>query len=426
MDIKSTLLDEKITQCGETLLRLTTLPPKVKRDLQDILNYSPDDQPRNIEQSINLITLYDKAVKIITSNPTTSANDAPVVGNNKQLRQLSSNLQQLIEKLDFSGDIGDQLSDIKVKASLDNEAKQVIEHTLETLQLVVSGTIAERKTSVKFLEQVNTSLSCALGNYQQTSNQAEDELSQRQGINRELGGLISSTQSEVSNASDLGQLQKSIAPLLSQISDLSKKLEQASQREASMLEQLKHNNSQVTALLTSTQDYRKRYEDQQHKAMLDPLTKIYNRFAFSEKLESAFGRWIKNQDNLRLALLDPDNFSVINEKFGNSAGDKALKIIAKAIAQETKKHGTLARFSGDKFILMFLSQDCSHNKELTSRIQKKVSSLPFKFRDQNIRVTLSVLSDSFKESDTPDDVLGRLELGIKQLKVGSANQLIWL
>ena len=241
-----------------------------------------------------------------------------------------------------------------------------------------------------------------------------------------MGGLISSTQSEVSNASDLGQLQKSIAPLLSQISDLSKKLEQASQREASMLEQLKHNNSQVTALLTSTQDYRKRYEDQQHKAMLDPLTKIYNRFAFSEKLESAFGRWIKNQDNLRLALLDPDNFSVINEKFGNSAGDKALKIIAKAIAQETKKHGTLARFSGDKFILMFLSQDCSHNKELTSRIQKKVSSLPFKFRDQNIRVTLSVLSDSFKESDTPDDVLGRLELGIKQLKVGSANQLIWL
>lgn len=314
MDIKSTLLDEKITQCGETLLRLTTLPPKVKRDLQDILNYSPDDQSRNIEQSINLITLYDKAVKIITSNPTTSANDAPAVGNNKQLRQLSSNLQQLIEKLDFSGDIGDQLSDIKVKASLDNEAKQVIEHTLETLQLVVSGTIAERKTSVKFLEQVNTSLSCALGNYQQTSNQAEDELSQRQGINRELGGLISSTQSEVSNASDLGQLQKSIAPLLAQISDLSKKLEQASQREASMLEQLKHNNSQVTALLSSSQDYRKRYEDQQHKAMLDPLTKIYNRFAFSEKLESAFGRWIKNQDNLRLALLDPDNFSIINIK----------------------------------------------------------------------------------------------------------------
>ncbi|CAH0538933.1 diguanylate cyclase domain-containing protein [Vibrio marisflavi] len=426
MDIKSTLLDEKITQCGETLLRLTSLPPKIRRDLQDILIYSPANQPRNLEQSINLVTLYDKAVKIFSTNPTAAPSDTLHVDNKKRFQQLSKELQLLIDKLDFSGDIGDQLSDIKTKLSLENDSHQVVDHTVDTLQLVVDGTIAERKTSLQFLEQVNTSLASTLGNYQSTSVKTEEELNQRQGIHKEIGGLVAATQEEVANTNSLPELRESISPLLAQLSDLSKKLEQASQREAALLDQVKLSNSQVTALLDTAQDYRKRYEDQQHKALLDPLTKIYNRNAFTDKLEAAFGRWIKIQDNLRLALLDPDNFSVINEKFGNSAGDKALKIIAKTIEKEANNHGTIARFSGDKFILLFLNQDNEHNKKLATRIQKKVGSLPFKFRDQNIRVTLSVLSDNFKDADTPDDVLGRLELGIKQLKVGSANQLIWL
>ncbi|MCL9782788.1 diguanylate cyclase [Vibrio sp. S4M6] len=426
MDIKSTLLDEKITQCGETLLRMNSLPPKLKRDLQDILNYAAKDGARNIEQSINLVTLYDKAVKILTTNPSLHTSPTHQSEHAKLHQILSGELQQVIDKLDFSGDIGDRLSDIRAKIELDSDSELVIQHTLETLQLVIDGTVAERKSSFQFLEQVNTALTTALSTSQQTSNQAEDELHQRQGINKELNGLVSSTQSEISNAKSLSQLQKNVEPLLAQISDLSKQLEEATTREAAMLEEMKLNNSQMGSLLESTQDYRKRYEDQQHKALLDPLTQLYNRNAFTDKLEVAFSRWIKAQDHLRIAILDPDNFGAINEKFGNSAGDKALRIVAKTIAKETDQQATLARFSGDQFILMFLHQDNEHNKKLIAKIQKKVSLLPFKFRDQNIRITLSALSDCFKDSDTPDDVLGRLELGIKQLKVGSGNQLIWL
>lgn len=57
-----------------------------------------------------------------------------------------------------------------------------------------------------------------------------------------------------------------------------------------------------------TQDYRRRLEDQAQRMLLDPLTKVYNRAAFGDRLELEYRRWIRAQHSLRVVILDVDGF----------------------------------------------------------------------------------------------------------------------
>ncbi|MGF1739552.1 GGDEF domain-containing protein [Vibrio profundum] len=420
-----TVLEQKIAHCGETLLKLPSLPPAVRQDLQHLLNDTLTTGEEHVEHSINLISIYEKSIKIINANSHNLLYQDPAPQPNPQLKQLSRQLQLLIQKLDFADEVGNKLVEVRRKILLDSNHSELIKHTLETLQLVIDGTIAERQSSHQFLDQINASFFDAIKVYQDSTQQVEQDMSEKHGITKELSGLSSAAITETNNARNLVALKRSITPLLSQIAQLSGSLQHAEQRENNMLNKLKYTNEQMTELIEETHDYRKRFEEQRHKAQLDPLTKVYNRSAFSESLESAFTHWQTEQGTLQLVLLDIDQFTTINERFGNSAGDKALKIIAQTIGKETRKKGYAARMYGDKFIVMFTEQEKSYNQKLIARVQKKVSGLPFSFRQQNITITVSVCADAFQSDDTPDDVLSRLDKGMAKLKRNGIEQFHW-
>ncbi len=188
---------------------------------------------------------------------------------------------------------------------------------------------------------------------------------------------------------------------------------------------MEYNNNQVEAMFELTQDYRRRLEDQAQRMLLDPLTKTYNRTAFNDRLEIEYRRWIRNQHNLRIILLDIDKFKAINDSFGYSAGDKALKIIARTIQKELLDTDTVARFSGEEFILLLPERDDKECYKVVQNIQRNVSKLPFKFRDHSITITLSASSTQFKNSDTPEEVLERLNLRLNEAKHMGPNQIVW-
>ena len=186
-----------------------------------------------------------------------------------------------------------------------------------------------------------------------------------------------------------------------------------------------YGKSQLEALFEVTQDYRRRLEDQAQRVLLDPLTKVYNRTAFNDRLELEYRRWIRSQNNLRIILLDIDGFKAINDSFGYTAGDKALKIIARTIKKELSDTDTVARFSGEEFIVLMPDSSDNDCFNTIQSIQSKVAKLPFKFREQNLVITMSASSTGFKESDTPEEVLERLNRVLNEAKTIGPNQLVW-
>ncbi|MGF1754865.1 diguanylate cyclase [Vibrio makurazakiensis] len=425
MDKQNGYLDDSIKHSGETLQRITGLPAQLKRDLRNLLSFSECNGSQKVDHAMKLLSIYERAIKIMATNSRSNFSDSEYSPEQELLASLATELQHLITELDFEGESGEILIDIRAKLLLGVSTQALFELTLQVLKLVIEGTNLERKTSEQFIEQLNASLSSSIKTADQNTDQSQSYLEHRQGLNSELNELVTKSQISVKNAKEINSLKDTINPLLSQIASLSERLRHSEEKELALVERMNYGKGQLDSLFEVTQDYRRRLEDQAQRMLLDPLTKVYNRTAFTDRLELEYRRWIRSQHALRVVLLDIDNFKAINDSFGYTAGDKALKIIARTITKEVGGTDTVARFSGEEFVLLLPEQNDDYCHQVISNIQEQVSRLPFKFRDQQITITLCAASTQFKESDTPEEVLERLNRTLNKAKKLGKNQLVW-
>lgn len=418
-------LDTQVKQSGETLLRITGLPAKLKRDLRDLLSYSHGTSLSHSEHITKLLSVYERALKVVTANPEATVEEFHNSAEKELLARLSNELQHLITELDFEGEYGERLLDIRAKLLLGLNTHSLLEITLQTLRLVVEGTKFERKTSEQFVDTVNQTLSHHLANSGHNLDQTQSYFQQRVATNREIQQIVQQSHRTVSSASTLEGLQMNISPLLEKIAQLSERLQLTEEREQALIERVSHSRSQIESLYEVSQDYRRRLELQAQKMQRDPLTKALNRNALLERLDIEYRKWIRHQNLLRVVLLDIDNFKVINDNFGYTAGDKALKIIVRTMTKELHASETLARFSGEEFVLILPERNSSDAHKLVKNLQNQVSKLPFKFKDQNIMITFTAAVTMFADNDTPEVVMDRLNHLLNQTKQKGPNQLAW-
>jgi len=100
----------------------------------------------------------------------------------------------------------------------------------------------------------------------------------------------------------------------------------------------------------------------------DPLTRLYNRRGFQEKMVSLAARCANSQTSLAGIVIDIDDFKMINDTYGHSVGDDALVAIASAISRVVRPQDICGRVGGDEF--MVLLPDCSSSE--ASSIAKRV------------------------------------------------------
>lgn len=92
---------------------------------------------------------------------------------------------------------------------------------------------------------------------------------------------------------------------------------------------------------------------QNRQIVTDALTGIHNRGNFEKYLRDVIEKG-KAGENLYLVMIDINKFKLINDKYGHTAGDKALVEIAKRLygLSEMEQTDYLARYGGDEFVFL--------------------------------------------------------------------------
>ena len=108
---------------------------------------------------------------------------------------------------------------------------------------------------------------------------------------------------------------------------------------------------------------------QTHHAATDALTGILNRRGFHK----ASSQVRKSCALPQIAMIDVDDFKLINDEHGHEFGDKALVAIAEWLTQQTGESGIAARVGGDEFV--FLGEETSAFKNSTHELE--VEGVPF-------------------------------------------------
>lgn len=103
----------------------------------------------------------------------------------------------------------------------------------------------------------------------------------------------------------------------------------------------------------------------------DPLTELFNRRSFDEKLHDEAYRADRQGYFLYLALLDVDNFKNYNDTHGHQAGDRVLRCVGSLLLKYIRKNVDSAfRFGGDEFAIILPQTELKEALQITKRINE--------------------------------------------------------
>jgi len=109
----------------------------------------------------------------------------------------------------------------------------------------------------------------------------------------------------------------------------------------------------------------------------DPLTGLPNRVLLEQRLEHAAQRARRSHSPTGVLFVDLDRFKQVNDTYGHDAGDALLVAVARRLTELLRPGDTLARLSGDEFVL--LCEDLGRPEDLAGiadRIQQACAN-PF-------------------------------------------------
>jgi diguanylate cyclase (GGDEF)-like protein/PAS domain S-box-containing protein len=115
-------------------------------------------------------------------------------------------------------------------------------------------------------------------------------------------------------------------------------------------------------------------DDIRYQALHDPLTGLPNRVLFMDRLGHALSR---PGAEVAVVLLDIDNFKLVNDSLGHSAGDELLMEIAPRLEGALRPGDTIARLGGDEFVVLL--EQIPNERAAASIAERMVAAFEFPF-----------------------------------------------
>ncbi|MGN8646078.1 GGDEF domain-containing protein [Gracilibacillus sp. HCP3S3_G5_1] len=134
---------------------------------------------------------------------------------------------------------------------------------------------------------------------------------------------------------------------------------------------------------------------------VDALTELYNHKTFHEYLDFLYEQSISQGMPLQLALIDIDNFKMINDLYGHSNGDLVLKRVARAIASQMTEDDIAARYGGEEFAILLTNKSLKEAYHIIDNLRLYIANQYHEELDKNITVSIglkALTEDISKES----------------------------
>jgi diguanylate cyclase (GGDEF)-like protein len=123
----------------------------------------------------------------------------------------------------------------------------------------------------------------------------------------------------------------------------------------------------------------------------DPLTHAYNRRFFTDQLVMETERALRSPLPLSLLIMDADEFTLINDRYGHSVGDRVLQALTAACKGILRPYDIMARYGGEEFVFLLPDTTLGQACEAGERIRAAVANQRIeRERGAPIRVTVSL------------------------------------
>ncbi|MCX9154332.1 diguanylate cyclase [Pseudomonas sp. TB1-B1] len=275
-----------------------------------------------------------------------------------------------------------------------------------------------------YLKQLNERLEAFQGHLQVASDGHADSRTAAQALDSQIREQVDGLQSSVQDAADLDSLKHVLeSHLEGLLGTMDEHQQQRDQREQEVAARLKGLAERVASMEQEAQGYREHLEVQRQKALIDPLTGLPNRAAWSERLDYEVNAWHQRGNSLSLAMLDLDHFKRINDGYGHLAGDKVLKIIANVLRKRLRPGDFIARFGGEEFVLLMPDSPLTDALTVGEVLRNAIEACPFHFKGEPVTITVSMGVAQFQPGERSELALKRADEALYRAKAAGRNQV---
>lgn len=157
----------------------------------------------------------------------------------------------------------------------------------------------------------------------------------------------------------------------------------------------------------------------------DPLTKLLNRRALEEKLQTIWLNQKRDNTAISLLMIDIDHFKLFNDNYGHPEGDACLKRFALILKRQVNREtDSVARYGGEEFVILLPFTDSYGAKKVAEKILLSLASETIKHEHSPTApfITASIGIASTKDTDiSHKQMLKQADLALYQAKNNGRN-----
>jgi diguanylate cyclase (GGDEF)-like protein len=155
-------------------------------------------------------------------------------------------------------------------------------------------------------------------------------------------------------------------------------------------------------------------------AAKDQLTGLWNRRTFDYRLHEAVAHRQRHSGTFSLLLIDMDHFKNINDRYGHSTGDEALKRFADVLHERLRQNDVDARWGGEEFAVLADGADLERAFVLAEQIREAVENSDFAGIP---KLTVSIGLAEYQSGENGEQLLNRADNALYEAKRTGRNRV---
>ena len=128
----------------------------------------------------------------------------------------------------------------------------------------------------------------------------------------------------------------------------------------------------------------------EYQASYDELTELLNRRAFEAQLERAWHSGSATKKQSYLMFMDLDQFKVVNDTSGHTAGDQLLRAVSEILNDSVRANDIVGRLGGDEFGIILWECPPDVARRIAESIRSRIENFRFHWDSETYRIGVSI------------------------------------
>ncbi len=162
----------------------------------------------------------------------------------------------------------------------------------------------------------------------------------------------------------------------------------------------------------------------QEQAVRDPLTGLFNRRYLKETLEREVARARRDGSTIGIMIMDIDDFKMVNDSVGHTAGDRSLEAMGELLNANTRTDDLVCRYGGEEFVIVMPGASLQIAFERAELLRNKVEQMWVPYEGELLHATISLGVAAYPIHGTDgEDALIRADRALYQAKQEGRNRV---